>query len=93
MSDERLFVSRGENCLEVSLRGVVMPINELRIRPMSNFSTPHELLGRGGTRMSLTNKQLMEVVAEYMRYSISESTEVEHKQVGYDFHCSVRANY
>jgi hypothetical protein len=91
MSSERVFVSRGEGDeLQLSLNGATMSISELRVRPMSNWKTPHQLLAKGGASIALTDAQLMQVVGEYLRYRINESCSHSQKQVGYEFTCTVK---
>lgn len=87
---ERVFMSRTKDdgdALEVSLGGARILITELRIRPMSNWKTPHQILGRGGASIALTDRQLIEVVAEYLRYRLSDSVVHEQSQVTFKFSC------
>lgn len=83
-----LSVSHGENGdLVVALNDAKIIISELRIRPMSNFRTPHEVLGKGGASLALTDDLLVKLIADYLRFSLKESVNVESKQVGWHFKC------
>jgi hypothetical protein len=73
------------NLLVVHVGAVSLPITELRIRPLSNFATPHEIFGRGGARLAVTDRQLVEITAEYLRFRLSEPIKVERSQVGFSF--------
>lgn len=67
--------------------GCHIEFTELRIRPMANLRTPHELLGCGRARIALTDEELVVVVAEYLRFVIHENVNVERKQIGWNFSC------
>jgi len=86
-----VYVSRGDgDTMEVRVGKATIVITELRIRPMSNFTTPHEVLGRGGSRLALTSEQMIELVAQYILFAVSESVHVTRKQVGYNFDCQIK---
>lgn len=89
---ERIMMHRSgdEGTLVVSRNGCEMQLSELRVRSMANWQTPHQLLGKGGSSMALTDVELMQVVAEYLRYSICEPTKHEQSQVTFSFSCEVR---
>lgn len=85
MSKLMMCQSKDDETLKVSLNGAVMQITELRVRPMNNFATPYELLGRGGARLALTPENLATAMAEYLRYTTPSPLSVEVTQVGYYF--------
>jgi hypothetical protein len=76
----------GEN-LTVSKDGCTIVITELRIKPMSNWKTPHQILGRGGCCIALTDHELVQLCSEYLRYTTSEA--IEFVSASVDFKLSL----
>lgn len=86
MSDDRIFMYPGKGAeLTVNCGKATMTITELRIRPMSNFVTPYEMLGRGGARIALTPRQFAEALSEYARYTLQDPINFIGGQAGYSF--------
>lgn len=86
MSEDRLYMHREKgDGLVVNCGKATMSITELRVRPMSNFVTPYELLGRGGARIALTPRQFLEALSEYARYTLQDPIAFIAGQVGYSF--------
>jgi hypothetical protein len=56
---------------------------------MSNSATPYQVLGRGQSSLALTNEDFAVLVAEYLRYTVTEPLNVERKQVDFLFHVKV----
>lgn len=78
-----------ERSFELTKGDASIIITELRIRSRSNFRTPHEVLGKGGAMVALTDKELCNVVAEYLRYTLLDTTEYSQASVNSSFSFSV----
>lgn len=85
-----VYVSRGKDgtaTLDVRIGDAMIVIAELRVRPMSNTRTPHQLMGRGGSSIALTDEQFVTLVAEYLRFALLDPVDVKHNYVGWSFAC------
>lgn len=67
-------VSRGEDdrTLSVSVGDASIRIQGLRVAPMSNFRTPHQLVGVGDARIALTDLQLVQLLAEWLSFVLHD---------------------
>ncbi len=58
--------------LRVTVGDMTMVIAELRVRPSpSGGKTPHQIMGRGKAGLLLTDEQLVRLVAEYLRLTVT----------------------
>ena len=82
-----MFVSRGKDGLLVTQGKATMRVASFIIRPCSNFETPNELVGADGkATMRLTDQELVFLVADWLRLTLTDAVKHERKSVGYEFH-------
>jgi len=86
MSDT-VHVRRCDDGLAVHVGAGKIICTELRVKAISHFVTPHEVLGRGGASLALTDTQLLRLVAEWLRYNVQGVAKYEQQQAGWSFHC------
>lgn len=92
MNDQRVMVSlaKDDDTFIVSVGACSIEISELRVRPMSNKITPHQVLGKGKSVIALTDRQLCELVAEYLRYRLGGNLKYSQEDVSFSFSCEHR---
>lgn len=86
MSD-RIYITPDDDGFEVHLGPAAIKFTDLHVRSRSNWATPHELVGLGGSTLALTDAQMVELLAEYIRFRHSGPLAVDREQVGWAFSC------
>jgi hypothetical protein len=86
---DKAFVSRGKDRCEVHLRGATVQIDELRVRTVLNPSYPYLLVANGGSTLKLTDRQALDVIGEFLRYTLPGSVDYRTGAVDWEFACVV----
>lgn len=75
-SEDHFRLSIGESSIQLT---------ELRIQDNSNFKYPHRVLGRGGASIAIDDYQLMQLVAEWLRFTVMNSAEYKQSDCASSF--------
>jgi len=90
---EKVYLTYGEDGFDFRLRGASIKFDDLRVGGNANWKFPHCVYGKGGALIALTDQNLLELMSEYLRYTLcrNEETEVSltRKSVGYHFSCGI----
>lgn len=92
---EKPFISldndKSSDTLRVHIGYSEVRISGLRIAPMSSFVTPHQLIGIGNARIALTDLQLVELLAEWLRFVLhDDAVHVQSEDTKLKFECWVK---
>jgi integrase len=79
----------GDN-FRLSVGEATIVVNELRIQDNSNWRFPHRACGKGGASIALDDHQLLQLMSEWLRYRISETSSLKIDNVDFKFDCWIR---
>ena len=61
-----------DNTIDLHVNGVTIPMNDLQLHSRTEMSQamPYQLVGKGGASVALTARQTLDVIAEWLRFTL-----------------------